>query len=133
MKKFFLDTNSYSSLFEGDKIIQKEIANADIVYISVITLGELYRGFKGGTRETDNAKLLEDFLSKPNIEISPLNKKIAKVYGDVSYLLRKQGTPLPTNDVWIAAQTIETDSTLITYDEHFLKIKGLKLWSRILK
>ena len=71
------------------------------------------------------------FLKGKNIKILEINKKVAKIYGEISSILKKQGTPLPINDVWIAACAIEANSTLVTYDKHFLNIPNLKLWSKI--
>jgi predicted nucleic acid-binding protein len=46
--------------------------------------------------------------------------------------LKKGGMPLPINDVWIAAHTLETGSTLVTYDNHFKNVAGLRLWDEFL-
>jgi predicted nucleic acid-binding protein len=128
-----LDTNAYSQLQKGDVLVKKEILSSSRTLLSVISLGELYRGFKIGSKEIINNKLLENFIKGKNIKTIDISKKTSKIYGEISSLLRKQGTPLPMNDVWIAASAIETNSTLITYDKHFLNIPNLKLWSKISK
>jgi tRNA(fMet)-specific endonuclease VapC len=46
-------------------------------------------------------------------------------YSRIALQLKQQGTPLPSNDVWIAAQTMETGAELITMDNHFKNISGL--------
>ncbi len=126
-----LDTNAYSQLQKGDELVKKEILSSNITYLTVISLGELYRGFKIGSKERENNDFLEMFLKGKNIKILEINKKVAKIYGEISSILKKQGTPLPINDVWIAACAIEANSTLVTYDKHFLNIPNLKLWSKI--
>ena len=128
MKQILLDTNAYSSLHKGDSVVRQAIFGSDLVLISVITLGELFRGFKEGSKESTNTILLERFLDDSKIRIIEIKKNTAKVYGDLSSIIRKKGTPLPSNDVWIASQVIATNSLLITYDKHFLKIPGLKIW-----
>jgi tRNA(fMet)-specific endonuclease VapC len=55
----------------------------------------------------------------------------AEVFGQVKSSLRKSGTPLPINDVWIAAHALETGSVVVTYDVHFKSIPGLRLWERV--
>jgi tRNA(fMet)-specific endonuclease VapC len=55
----------------------------------------------------------------------------AEIFGSLKNALRKAGTPLPINDVWIAAHGIETGSIIVTYDQHFRKILGIRLWDRI--
>lgn len=131
MNTIILDTNAYSNLQKGDIQIKKKILSSSTTCLTVITLGELYRGFKIGSKESANNNLLEMFLKGKNIRIIEVTKEISKIYGEISSLLKKQGTPLPMNDIWIAACAIETDSTLITYDKHFLNIPNLKLWGKL--
>lgn len=57
-----------------------------------------------------------------------VTKETADVFGQVKDALKRAGAPIPMNDVWIAAQAIETGSVLITYDRHFSKVPGLRLW-----
>jgi len=128
-----LDTNAYSQLQKGDFLVKKEILSSSLTLISSISLGELYRGFKIGSKETFNNKALDNFLKGRNIRVIDVSRKTSKIYGEISSLLRKQGTPLPINDIWIAASAIETNSTLVTYDKHFLSIPHLKLWNGIKK
>ena len=61
-----------------------------------------------------------------------MNKSTSWEYGKIKYDLRKAGKPIPENDIWIAAQVAETDSLLVTYDKHFLDIKGLKVWKKLI-
>jgi tRNA(fMet)-specific endonuclease VapC len=57
-----------------------------------------------------------------------VTKETADVFGQVKDQLQRAGTPIPMNDVWIAAQALETGSVVVTYDEHFKKVPGLRLW-----
>jgi len=124
-----LDTNAYSSLLFGDNKILALIESADIIYISVFVLGELYAGFRGGNMEQRNMDLLKKFLLKPQVTILNATNETSLIFGNIKNILKKAGTPLPINDVWIASHSIETDSMLISYDNHFLKIPGLKLYN----
>ncbi|MBN1408791.1 MAG: hypothetical protein JW956_13425 [Calditrichaceae bacterium] len=54
MRKILIDTNAYAKLLAGDKSVLEEINYADIIYMSVFVLGELYTGFKGGNKEKEN-------------------------------------------------------------------------------
>lgn len=129
MKKILLDTNAYSALLSGDETILAVIAKAQTIYMSVFVLGELYTGFKGGSREQENQQLLEMFILKPTCEVLNASEETAKIFGDLKNSLKRAGTPLPINDVWIAAHNIETGSTLISYDKHFDKVTGLHRWT----
>ena len=104
------------------------MSHADLVYLSVFVLGELYAGFKAGSKEAANRELLERFLTRATVRIVAATKETAEVFAEIKHALRKAGTPLPLNDVWIAAHAIETGSVLATFDSHFEKIAGLRLW-----
>jgi tRNA(fMet)-specific endonuclease VapC len=131
MRKVLLDTNAYSKLLSGDKNVLTALAKADIVYMSIFVLGELYAGFKGGNKEPININLLNKFLQKPTVETINATGETAMVFGQVKSILKKAGTPLPINDVWIAAHTFETGSVLITYDTHFQQIPDLRIWEHL--
>lgn len=128
MKKILLDTNAYIRLFTGAENVLEVLAKAEYVLISVIVLGELYAGFKGGAKELENKKRLSTFVEKPTVEIVTVSQETAEIFGEIKNKLKIAGTPLPINDLWIAAQTIETGSTLISFDNHFKKIAGLRVY-----
>lgn len=130
MKKILLDTNAYTRFLVGEQMIIDEIATADVIFLSVTSLGELFAGFKYGSKEKENRKNLEIFLAKPLIEVINVSKETAEVYAQIYTALKKAGTPVPTNDVWIAAHSIETGAKLITFDAHFSKIPGIRIWDR---
>jgi tRNA(fMet)-specific endonuclease VapC len=103
------------------------IDEAETVYLSSIVLGELFAGFSQGKREKENRDALLRFLDLPAVEVVNIDAAIADRYGLLVKTLRKQGTPIPTNDIWIAATAFETGSRLLTYDSHFGCIPGLLL------
>ena len=69
--KILFDTNSYGELIQGDKKIRRSIKDADIVYFSVIVMGELLSGFEKGTKIEENLQKLNEFLSEPNLKFFP--------------------------------------------------------------
>jgi len=131
VKNIVIDTNAYTRLLAGEENVLDVIGTAEIVYLSIFVLGELYAGFAGGTKERGNKDTLNRFLLKPTVKILNATSETAKIFGMVKQDLKKAGTPLPINDVWIAAHALETGSTLITYDSHFNKIAGLRRWDEI--
>lgn len=120
-----LDTNIYSAFKNGNKKIRDILENADEILIPVTVLGELYSGFQIGSLTEKNLIELDDFLSKPGVSIVEISKGIAFRYGFITKELRKQGTPIPTNDIWIAASTMDTGSILVSSDKHFQEVPGL--------
>lgn len=130
MKSIILDTNAYSLLVRlPESTIKSEVLSADLVYFSVIVVGELLFGFKYGTKLKDNTNQLDSFLNEKHVSLTEINSDTAKYYSEISLHLRKIGAPIPTNDIWIAAQALETGSTLVTLDQHFNQIEGLKIFS----
>lgn len=128
MKKIVLDTNCYTAFLAGDAKVLAALASAEIVFLSIFVLGELFAGFKGGSKESANRELLMRFLKKPSVQVLNATAETAAVFGQIKAALKKAGTPLPINDVWLAAHAVETGATLVTYDSHFEKIIGLKIW-----
>lgn len=131
MKKILLDTNAYTRFLAGNEDVLDVIAAAETIYMSIFVLGELHAGFAGGKRVAENKETLQRFLLKPPIKILNATTDTAEVFGFVKNNLRAAGTPIPINDVWIAAHSIETGSNIITFDSHFKKIAGLRVWDLI--
>lgn len=131
MRQVLLDTNSYSGLFRGDRLVKQETDASKEVLMSVITIGELYAGFKKGNQEAKNQQILGRFIKNSKVRVVNIGLKTAQIYGNVKAALAEKGTPIPDNDIWIAAASLETKSTLITFDRHFLKVPGLKLWKEL--
>ena len=128
MNKIILDTNCYTAYLAGDQEILQALNEAKITFMSIFVLGELYAGFKGGTREKENRSLLRKFLNKPSVIVVNASIETADLFGIVKNILKQIGRPIPINDVWIAAQALECGAALVTRDRHFLNIPGLRLW-----
>ncbi len=126
--KVVVDTNAFSSLMAGNVDVLEVLSGAKQVFMSTVVLGELYAGFKGGSREEENSRILESFLKKATVRTLDVSRETAEVFGVVKHQLRVLGTPIPLNDVWIAAHAIETGSQLVTFDRHFSRVAGIRLW-----
>ena len=131
MKRILLDTNAYASFLAGDQAVLEALADAGTVYLSVFVLGELYAGFKGGTREIENIAILKKFISKPSVSLLDANNETAEIFGMIKNALKNAGTPIPINDVWIAAHAMEVGAVVITYDHHFTRVPGIRLWPNL--
>jgi tRNA(fMet)-specific endonuclease VapC len=117
--KVALDSNRYDDLVTGDARVADVIENADVVYLPFVVVGELRAGFVAGNRQVENERLLRRFLLKEEIEILFADEQTTHHYGSVYAQLRRQGTPIPTNDLWIAALVLQHDLVLCTRDRHF--------------
>lgn len=125
--RILLDTNAYAALGRRNFHIRNIVETADEVVLSTIVLGELHAGFALGSRKKKNKRELGEFLKEPGITIAPPTEGIAERYGEVVRILRENGTPLPTNDIWIAATALETGSRILSFDTHFGLVPGIML------
>ncbi|MGA8241320.1 MAG: type II toxin-antitoxin system VapC family toxin [Desulfobacterales bacterium] len=123
--KILLDTSAYVGFKRNNVELVEMIIAADLILFSAVVLGELLFGFRGGTRFKKNLDELNSFLENDAVEIVSIGKISADRYSRIATQLGRQGTPIPTNDIWIAAQTMEHGAELITTDKHFDKISGL--------
>lgn len=131
MNKVLLDTNAFVRYLGGDEKVLDWLARTEQIYLSVFVLGELYAGFKSGSRESQNRRILDKFLDKPDVSLLEAGVQTAEYFAIIKSSLRKSGRPIPINDVWIAAHVLETGSILVTYDAHFLCIPGLRIWDEL--
>jgi tRNA(fMet)-specific endonuclease VapC len=123
--RVMVDTNAYSAFKRGEADIKEILAQADEILLPIPVLGELRSGFKAGKREGENLAELLAFLSRRRVRIHPLGEETAIFYAELHDTLRALGKPIPTNDLWIAAATLETGSILVSRDGYFDLISGL--------
>lgn len=120
-----LDTNAYSRMMKGHAPLTELLESAEEVLVPATVLGELHAGFEMGSRRDVNRRQLAEFLGLPGVETLAITPDMAERYGILVGQLARQGTPIPTNDIWIAAAALETGARLVTADPHFEHIPGL--------
>lgn len=125
--KILLDTNRYTDLARSVADVVARVSGAAEVWLPLFVLGELRAGFLGGSRRKRNEVALERFLNRPNTSVLLPDVDTASFYAKVYNDLRRQGTPIPANDIWIAALAIQHDLMLDARDQHFQHVPGLKL------
>jgi tRNA(fMet)-specific endonuclease VapC len=131
MSAILIDTNAYTRYLRGDERVLESLAKAGRVHMSVFVLGELFAGFRSGSKENANRQMLEAFLAKPAVRVLDATRETADYFGLIKSALKKSGQPIPLNDAWIAAHALETGSVLVTYDAHFSVVPGLRLWDEL--
>jgi len=122
--RYLLDTNIVIALFADEAAVKDNLAKADEVFTSSATIGELCFGARKSGRIKENLTRIDEFAA--NIVVLGCDTETARRYGDIKNALRVKGRPLPENDIWIAAIAFQHDLTLITRDDHFSEIGGLK-------
>ena len=117
-----LDTNRITDLLRGDLEPAEQLSTAEEVWIPLFALGEIKAGFQGGTQQRRNESLLNRLLAKPTVDVLLPGRETAEQYARIFVQLRRAGTPVPENALWIAALVLEHDLVLITRDRHFERI-----------
>ena len=117
--KLALDTNRYTDLCRGEPSVMETVELAEEVWLHFIVVGELRAGFVVGTQGTRNEAVLRRFLLKPGVAILYADDQTTHHYANVYRQLRKQGTPIPTNDMWITALVLQHSLVLMARDAHF--------------
>ena len=122
MSRYCLDTSAYSRFMHGDLRVVALLDQAEWIGVPAVTLGELRTGFLlGGQRDRNEAELRE-FLANPTVRVLPVDDETSRHYAEIVCDLRRAGTPLPTNDVWIGATAARAGALVLTFDGHFGKI-----------
>ena len=125
MKRVLIDTNIYSLGMKGDDQVVNALRKIDRIGFSTISIGELYSGFKGGRREAENRSELNIFMDSPRVLVHPVDVETADFYAAIRDNLKSAGTPIPTNDIWIAAVAFQHGYKMFSKDRHFKLIPGL--------
>jgi tRNA(fMet)-specific endonuclease VapC len=120
-----LDTNRLTDLFQGDAKLADRLGECDEVWLPLIVLAEIKAGFYGGSQQHRNEILLQKFLATPTVGVLVPARETAERYARLFVQLKRAGTPIPDNDIWIAALVLEHDLLLVTRDSHFTQIPQL--------
>ena len=120
-----LDTNRLTDLFQGDIQLADWLGSCEEVWVPLFVLGEIKAGFQGGTRHSRNELLLNELLAKPTVQVLLPGRQTAERYAQLFVQLKRAGTPIPDNNLWIAALALEHSLVLITRDKHFQHIPQL--------
>ena len=123
--KVALDTNRYVDLCKGVEETVRLLGTADSIFMPFVVVAELRAGFALGRRSAENERVLRRFLMKPGVSVLFPDDATTYQYASLFRQLRVQGTPIPTNDMWIAATALQHDFAVFSYDEHFHDIEGL--------
>lgn len=121
-----LDTNRLTDLFQGDAALASFLGMCDEVWIPFVVLAEMKAGFNGGNRLTQNETLLTKLMSRETVDIVYAGRETTEHYARLFVQLKRAGTPVPDNDLWIAALVLEHDFALVSRDRHFDSVPQLR-------
>ncbi|HJR69737.1 MAG TPA: type II toxin-antitoxin system VapC family toxin [Gammaproteobacteria bacterium] len=114
-----VDTNRYVDLCKGVAETVEVLESADVIVLPFVVLAELRAGFLLGRRQVENERSLHTLLLKDGVDVVYADDQTTHHYASVYRQLRKQGTPIPTNDVWLAALVLQHNLALHARDRHF--------------
>jgi predicted nucleic acid-binding protein len=115
-----LDTNAYCAAARGDVKAADLLRRADGIKFPFVALAELRAGFAAGAAGRKNEAKLTEFLNSPRVEVLYADEQTTHHYARLFAELKSRGTPVPTNDLWIAALVVQHDLILYSLDAHFL-------------
>jgi len=118
-----LDTNGLSAVAEGEPALEPILRKAAQVAVPVIVLGE----YRYGIAQSRERIRYEQWLSEslPKFRILDVDERTTISYAAVRMELKKAGTPIPSNDVWIAALCRQHSLPIVSRDRHFDAVPGL--------
>lgn len=122
MTRILLDTSAYSAFMLGHPEVKLALQRADEISLTPVVLGELLAGFIRGKWRKKNERELEAFLSSPRVQVVDVDADTAQRYAVILNALWKAGTPMPTNDIWIAASAMQHGLRLLTRDAHYRQV-----------
>lgn len=114
-----LDTNRYRDYGKGNREVLERMRASETVYLSYISLAELRAGFRCGSRSAENERHLQLFLAKNSVGTLFADDQTTHHFARLYRQLRQQGTPIPSNDLWIASLVVQHNLPLYSRDAHF--------------
>lgn len=122
MTRILLDTSAYSAFMGGHPEAKIALQQAEEIFLTPVVMGELLTGFRAGTHEHRNRRNLQQFLSSPRVDVLVIDGETAERFAIIFHTLRAAGTPIPINDVWIAASAMQYGLRILTADAHYRKV-----------
>jgi tRNA(fMet)-specific endonuclease VapC len=119
-----LDTNGLSAIAEGDAALEPILRDAKQIAVPVIVLGE----YRYGVQHSRDRRRYEQWLAEslPKYRVLEVDEQTAVSYVLVRGELKRAGTPIPSNDRWIAALCRQHSLPLLSRDRHFDLVSGLR-------
>ena len=127
MSRILLDTSAYSAMRRNDERLLPHLQEAEQIALTPVVLGELLFGFVGGNLAAEDRRLLRAFIESPRVSILGIDEETAERYAVIRDYLRKHGTPIPVNDLWIAASAAQHGLRLLALDDHFKRVPQVLL------
>lgn len=127
MRRVLLDTSAYSAFMRGHESVKRAIQTADEIVLNPVVLGELRAGFRRVSRTLENEDRLSTFRASSRVSMIEMDEETSERYAEIVTALRAAGTPVPTNDAWIAASAMQHGLRVLTTDEDFKRVSQISV------
>jgi tRNA(fMet)-specific endonuclease VapC len=126
---YMLDTTAYSELLRGHPSVAKIIKTADKILLPNVVIAELQYGFRLGSKQLENERLLSRFIASQKVQALLADNATTSYFVDIAIFARQKGIQLSSHDLWIAALAAQWEAILLTFDKDFghLSYDSLKL------
>lgn len=121
-----IDTNAYSGFRRGNPELVELISRVPRLIVPLVVVAELLAGFASGKKAERNRIELATFMASPRVSLALPDRQTAESYAAVYQQLRRDGRPIPTNDIWVAAAALQAAVPLVTLDEHYRHVANLR-------
>ncbi|MFW5712991.1 MAG: type II toxin-antitoxin system VapC family toxin [bacterium] len=128
MRKVCIDTNIYTAFKKNSPDVVEAFRKFDLIGVDCAVLAELYAGFDLGRKRKENRDEFTDFINSKRVVLFSHDMETAEFFSHIYRQLRSKGSPIPTNDIWIAATSMQHGLALYTFDQHFSAIDGILLY-----
>lgn len=117
-----IDTSGLIHFLRKQEYAVNAVAQADRILVPVIVVGEWLAGVQLPSKKNQT---IQELLRRPRVAVQVIDADTPTYYAHLMQFLKKRGTPIPTNDLWIAACTMQTGAKILTSDTHFLRMPQL--------